>query len=486
MFGRKTVILFIIIGTLIVVASVRLLSKDELFEEPEIKITEAIYPETRVGTVQAIIEYTIMNKNSKSIRLTDVQIISIQGGFEVGSIIIKEILIDANSEIMGRIEMTEDWSMVPTFEPDLVTEYNVNAQIDNIGRMEKNHILPIPRQYIPTPIVEPEPGPPDEWLDEFYKNIRSGGPPKDGIPPIDNPEYISIEDADEILEDKDIVFVMETGDSFYVYPQRILVWHEIVNEEIDGVKYSLTYCPLTGSAIGYYGELKGIETSYGTSGKLINSNLVMYDRETDSYWPQILGLSIRGESKGESLDMFRVVWTSWELVKEKYPEAFVLSENTGFIRTYGHDPYGQYTSPDSYYNTGDPYFPVMHSDSRLNPKEVVVGIKIDGEPVAVSKKSVAEKRAINFNVEKTFLVAFYDEELDSVNVFNASHKNGVHSFIFQDNNLIDEDSGSLWLADGTCISGEFESSKLIPVDHFDVMWFGWVAYYPDTGLVADF
>jgi len=488
MLNKKTAIMFIIIiVSTIGVFSQLLNQKEVIFKEPEIKIQEAIYPKPRNETALAIIEYTIINNNSEPIQLSDIQIISVQGGFEVGSITIEDITIGSNSEVTSWVEIIEDWSMVPTYEPGLTSEYKFNAYIDNIGRLNKNHIIPIPRQIIPIQVVESEPipGTPNELLDKFYQNIRSGGPPKDGIPPLDNPKYIDVEEADKILEEKDVVFVMEVGERYYIYPQRILVWHEIVNEEIDGVKYSITYCPLTGSAIGYYGELSSQTTSFGTSGKLINSNLVMYDRETDSYWPQILGVSIRGESKGESLQIFKVVWTSWDLAKNNYPDASVLSEDTGFFRSYGQDPYGEYSSSDSYYNKGDPFFPVMHEDQRFEPKEVVVGIKIDGESFSVLKRSVIENKVLNFNMSKHSLVAFYDVELDTVNVFSASYMNGVHRFVKKDNLLIDEDSGSVWRVNGTCTSGEYEGDQLEGVDHFDVMWFGWSAFYPETVVYED-
>jgi hypothetical protein len=464
-----------------------LIPREKQFEELKIEINEAIYPETRNTTINSIIELTIINNNPYSVSLSDTKLVSLFGEFELGTITINEISVDADSETKMKIEVLEDWTMVPTADPGLTPEYSFHANVDNIGNLELTKIKPTKRTVAPLPVETPEPKEdiPDSYLDEFYDNIRSGGPPKDGIPPIDEPKYISADEANEKLGDQDIVFVMEAGGTVYVYPQKILVWHEIVNEEIDGVKYSLTYCPLTGSAVGYYGAFEGLETSFGTSGKLINSNLVMYDRATDSYWPQILGISISGERKGDSLDTFNVVWSRWGLVKATYPDAQVLSDETGFIRSYGQDPYGRYNEPDSYYNVGGPFFPVMNQDPRLESKAVVIGIKLDGVQYAITKKEVLENQAVNIDAYNNSLVAFYNKELDSVNVFDRSHENGVHIFKQQDGNLIDEDTGSIWLIDGTCTSGEFAGTKLEPVDHFDVMWFGWAAFYPETGLYGE-
>jgi hypothetical protein len=485
MLTKKIVILAVVVISLISV--IKLIPKDDPNEELEITIREALYPERRNETTNAVIEFTIKNNNSKTVRLSNAKLNTFFGGFELGSTIIDEIIIQANSETTLTVEVLEDWSMVPLHEQGLSSEYSFQAQIDGGGKTEITQIKPIPRRMFPTIVEEPAPeqGPLDDWLDEFYRNIRSGGPPKDGIPPIDDPIYVNVDDAEKILGDQEIVFVMEAGGMVYVYPQRILVWHEIINEEINGVKHTLTYCPLTGSIIGYYGELEGLETNFGTSGKLINSNLVMYDRATDSYWPQILGVSIRGERKGESLNTFKVVWSKWELVKAKYPEALVLSEETGFIRSYGNDPYGLYSDSDSYYNKGEPFFSVMNTDLRLEPKEVVIGIKRNSERYAISKKVVTENRAVNIDDFDIPLAAFYDEDLDSVNVFSRSYESSIHSFIVQNDEIIDERTGSIWLSNGTCVSGELIGSKLEPVTHFDVMWFGWIAFYPDTGLYEE-
>ena len=147
----------------------------------------------------------------------------------------------------------------------------------------------------------------EDMLDLLFDNIKAGGPRIDGIPPVDEPKYISIEKADVFLSAKDVVFVVEHNKNVYIYPQNILVWHEIVNENLDDKKISITYCPLTGSTIGYKGNISNLDTTFGTSGKLVNSNLVMYDRETMSYIPQILGVAIQGDLKGERLEEFPII-----------------------------------------------------------------------------------------------------------------------------------------------------------------------------------
>lgn len=202
--------------------------------------------------------------------------------------------------------------------------------------------------------------------------IRSGGPPMDGIPSIDDPEFVSVEEADEWIQDNELILAMEYNGVKRVYPLQILVWHEIVNDTIAGDPILITYCPLCGSGIAYERHIDGEEVEFGTSGKLYNSNLVMYDRKTNSYWSQIDGLAIVGELTGKELiavSIDTVVWRDW---KDAHPDSEVLDQNTGFDRPYGTDPYG------SYYEDSYLFFPVENEDETIHPKTVIFGIEVDG------------------------------------------------------------------------------------------------------------
>lgn len=322
----------------------------------------------------------------------------------------------------------------------------------------------------------------DSRLNEFVKNIVSGGPPKDGIPPIDKPKYISVSEADKFLDNNDVVFVVDYSGAVKIFPQKILVWHEIVNDVIDGKKISITYCPLTGSAIGFKGKFDGIETSLGTSGKLVNSNLVMYDRETDSYWPQILGTAVRGSQKGKSLEEFPVIWTKWNKAKARYPDALVLSTDTGFLRSYGTDPYGSYLRKGTYYDSGGPFFPVMVTDNRLAAKEVVVGVRINNSALAIVKSKLAENKIANLLIDNKPLVAFYDESLDTVRVYIRQVDGEILIFEFKDGRIVDKETNSEWTVLGESIKGAMKGTRLKLVNSFDVMWFAWVSFYPQTEI----
>ncbi len=222
--------------------------------------------------------------------------------------------------------------------------------------------------------------------------ILSGGPEKDGIPPIDNPEFLSVSETDFLNNnDEGIAFVDEKNISYFL-PFRILVWHEIVNMDINfkGRKkfpISVTYCPLCRTGIIYEALVDGKDTSFGTSGKLWQSNLVMYDRQknekNESLWSQVLGQAIVGERAGEKLNIFKSTITNFGTWKKVHKNTKVLSKKTGYFRNYDSDPYGP-----SYYKGKDIYFPVNFKEEKIHPKELVLGIEIDGSFLAYKKKGL--------------------------------------------------------------------------------------------------
>ena len=307
----------------------------------------------------------------------------------------------------------------------------------------------------------------------------SGGPPKDGIPPVDKPVYISVKRAGKEMKPSDVVFVVESDSKVRVYPRKVLVWHEIVNDEFHGKTGSVTYCPLTGSVIGFYGFINDKFSTFGTSGKLLNSNLVMYDRETDSYWPQVYGEAINGSQNNNKLDNFPVVWTTWEKASKAYPNADVLSRKTGFFRNYGNDPYGSYSDEGGYYNRGKPFFPIMHEDKRLSSKTVVVGVKGVAGESAILKSLVESKKVVDFNIGKESFVALYDNRLAAVRVY--PNKSGLK--LKAEGEHFSDSSGKIWSVELGVLTNNESGEKISPAYHFDVMWFAWSAFYPERDLV---
>lgn len=321
-------------------------------------------------------------------------------------------------------------------------------------------------------------------LREFAENVARGGPPRDGIPPIDEPRYEAVADADDWLHEDDVVFGLDYNGEVKAYPQLVLVWHEIVNDSIGGEPLTVTYCPLTGSAVGFRGEVSELSEilDFGTSGNLVNSNLLMYDRPTDSFWPQILGTAIEGPSKGRVLEEFPVVWTTWGRWKAKHPQTVVLSRDTGFFRSYGSDPYGSYRSPGGYYHGGEPFFPVMTTDDRFPSKEVVMGVKLDNARLAIHKEGMRQERVVNLSLADAPLVALYDEELDTVRVYRSDPAGQELTFEWAEEAVRDNDTGSAWTVTGRATQGNMEGTQLEYVNSWDVMWFSWYAFHPETAV----
>ena len=295
--------------------------------------------------------------------------------------------------------------------------------------------------------------------------IVSGGPGKDGIPSIDEPAFVTADESD--LADEAPVFGLAFGADVRAYPQSILVHHEIVNDVVASVPVSVTYCPLTGTAMGLY---RG-ETTFGVSGRLVNNNLVMYDRATDSRWQQVAATALDGERAGDSLREFRVVWTTWGAWRSRHAGTRVLSTDTGYVRDYTRDPYGAYAPRSGYYARANDrtLFPTLVDDERLPNKAVVMGARTTGGAVAFEKRSLREAGVATGTVGGETVVAAYDPALDTAYVYRT------------DGATVDPAGDGRARIDGETYP--VERLPLDPVYTFDAMWFAWVGFYPDTGLV---
>jgi hypothetical protein len=259
-----------------------------------------------------------------------------------------------------------------------------------------------------------------------------------------------------------------------VYPLDILVWHEIVNDVVGGEPVAVTYCPLCFTRQVFARTIDGQAVEFGTSGKLYNSNLVMYDRASESLWSQSLGQAIAGENAGKKLERIPFDVAFWKDWKALYPESKVLSQDTGFSRPYGADPYGDYyTSPDI-------LFPISHRDDRLGPKEIVVGLENDGTYRAYLLQQIEDSHVINDEISgksivlislHSFMVRAYDRVVDGVTV----------EFHYDNGNIVDQ-TGTMWNLDGEAVEGEMKGKKLTRLPFDEGFWFEWVAFHPETEL----
>jgi len=303
---------------------------------------------------------------------------------------------------------------------------------------------------------------------ELREAAQSGGPSKDGIPAIDDPKFVAPGAAD-FLDPGDPVFGVARDGVAKAYPQTILVAHEIVNDELAGTPVSVTYCPLTGTVQGFE---RG-DTTFGVSGRLINSNLVMYDRATETWWPQILATSIPGpwneDPSIQSLREFRLIWTTWGRWRDAHPETVVLSTDTGHARNYARDPYGSYNPAGGYYRNANLLFPVTNDDDRYDHKAVFLGARTADGAVAFRKQGLRDRRLVAGTLGDTPVLAVYDPRYDTGYVY-----------LNPDDRTYEYDDGSLVAAEGTEHSPD--ALPLERVHTFDAMWFAWAAYYPETSV----
>ena len=306
---------------------------------------------------------------------------------------------------------------------------------------------------------------PDHLLEESL----NGGVSKDGIPSIDEPSFAGIDETD-LVDTAPVFGVVRNGEA-KAYPQHIVVWHEIVNDAIAGDPVSVTYCPLTGTVQGF--ERGG--TTFGVSGELVNSNLIMYDRENESWWPQVLATAIDGPMRGETLREFRVVWTTVDEWRTAHPNSQIMTDDTGHARRYESDPYGVYAPIGGYYASERTMFPALATPEEGHPKSVVIGARTADGAVAFDKQTLLDSRVLHGALGGTGdpMVAVADPVLSTGYVYQNPEDAAV------------EPDGDGYRVEGH--STAFAAAEL-PLDRvlaFDAMWFAWAGFYPDTGFAGE-
>ena len=325
--------------------------------------------------------------------------------------------------------------------------------------------------------------------------IISGGPPPDGIPPIDDPVFVSVEEADEWLDGAEAVVYLEVEGEARIYPVQILMWHEIVNDTIAGVPIAVTYCPLCNSAVSYQREINGVETTFGTSGRLFASALVMYDRATESLWTHFDGRAVVGVLAGEALDPVPSPLLAWSEAKAAFPEALVLDRDTGFSRPYGNNPYTGYDNPEA-----TPFLFRGDLDERARAMQRVVGVTLEGEARAWTLEAISgeDAQATHTELGGSPLVILWvagqasaidsgaisgGRDVGSVGVFIPEVDGELLTLEAADGQFRDNETGSIWNVTGQAIEGPLAGTRLSQVHHFDTFWFSWSTYQPGTDLI---
>ncbi len=314
------------------------------------------------------------------------------------------------------------------------------------------------------------------------EDILSGGPPKDGIPAIDSPIHQSVAEAESYLDKDEPVILVTVGNRQTIYPIRVLTWHEIVNDTVGKLPLTVTFCPLCNTSIVFRRDFEGRILDFGTTGRLLGSNLIMYDRQTESWWQQATGEGIVGEHTGEQLEIYPSQTLSFAEAVAVAPEALVLSQTTGFDRPYGQNPYSGYDRPGN-----KPFLFKGPLDSSRNPMERAVVVRHKGEEYLLSYDELSEEGIHQFELSGEFLVLLFSpgarSALDTESIASGRKVGSINAYISEVDSkpavftadsiglYRDSVSGSLWNGAGVAESGPEEGSRLEPVATIQHFWF---------------
>ncbi len=339
------------------------------------------------------------------------------------------------------------------------------------------------------------------WRTDFSRRrvpldeIIPGGPPRDGIPAIDRPAFDDVQAAGRWLSDREPVVVVVLGEEVRVYPLQILIWHEIVNDVVAGVPIAVTFCPLCNTALTFEREVGGRVLEFGTTGLLRRSDLVMYDRQTESWWQQATGEAIVGAYAGQRLRRIATPLTSWRQARRLHPAARVLARRTGYDRPYGRNPYEGYDRRDA------PLAALFRgrADGRLPAMERVVAIEVEGDAVVIAFSRLQAQPLQELVVGGVPLVVVWQagtaSALDAADigdgrdvgatvVFDRRADGRVLSFEREGlEGLRDRETGTRWDLAGRARGGPLVGQQLSPVPHGNHFWFALAAFRPDARLI---
>jgi Protein of unknown function (DUF3179) len=358
----------------------------------------------------------------------------------------------------------------------------------------------------PVPVPQTEPSPREQTTSALDKpdaeglpaplvnprDIVSGGPPPDGIPALDHPKFVRASDVTS-LKAREPVLAVQIGDDARAYPIEIMTWHEIANDTVADVPVAVSYCPLCNSAIAYDRRLDQRILDFGTSGKLYQSALVMYDRQTESLWSHFTAQAVAGVLTGAQLRTIPVATVSWGDWRRAHPHGLVLSRDTGYDRPYGQNPYLGYDDVNT-----PPFLFSGEVDGRFAAKERVVGVRSGGDAIAILNRDLKRHPVIETSVGGRSVIvwrkpgtasALDDSDLPNGRDVGATGAfepviDGQHlTFERTKGGFRDHETGSGWDVLGRAITGPLAGRTLTPVEHVDTFWFAWATFLPNTRVI---
>jgi hypothetical protein len=321
-----------------------------------------------------------------------------------------------------------------------------------------------------------DPSDSENWLIP-QSEVLDGGPGKDGIPALNEPQVVGSTEID-YLEDEDLVLGYAENGEAVAYPHKILDWHEIINHEVASTSLAVIYCPLTGTGIGWNRSISAGKTTFGVSGLLYNTNVIPYDRLTDTNWSQMRFEAVNGQLIGEKPEVISLIETSWATWKQMYPETQVVSGETGHNRNYGNYPYGDYKT-----NHNSLLFPVNKTDIRLQAKKRVLGIMKGQNAKVYPIERFGEETQLVFDTfqgeplavignKKANIVVALNRRLSDGTVLDLALAGGASNPW-----LLEDQEGNQWNLFGKAIAGPREGESLEAIPQMMGFWFSWPPFF---------
>ena len=318
--------------------------------------------------------------------------------------------------------------------------------------------------------------------------------PPDAIPAIDEPRFLGLDEASEWLAAEAPVIAFERNGDARAYPLEIMTWHEIVNDVVGGEPVIVTYCPLCNSAIAFSRLVGGEERTFGVSGSLRRSDLIMYDRETHTLWQQLTGEAIVGSGTGTVLEFLPAQLVSFEEFRAAFADGVVLSRETGYSRNYGENPYPLYDT------SGNTFFPVGEFSNQLSVQERVLTLELGGETAAFPFSALSELVVIEAEVGGEAVVAFWQpgqvSALDEAFIIGSRNVGSAGAFRpvldgerlrfeAREGAIVDVGTGSTWDVLGRAVSGPLAGARLTPFVSGNHFWFAWAVFQPETRVILE-
>lgn len=325
--------------------------------------------------------------------------------------------------------------------------------------------------------------------------LIAGGPPKDGIPAIDSPRFESLSDAARWLERQEPVVIVEHGKSARAYPLQILIWHELVNDQIGGLPVLVSYCPLCNSALVFERRIQGDVYTFGVSGLLRGSDMVMYDRQTESLWQQITGEALVGSMTGVRLTVVPSQTAPFETFAKQFPDGEVLSRTTGYQRPYGRSPYPGYEASQRLMFPGQ-----VPKQARRKPLDRLLVVKCGAKAKAYPLSILARAGVVQGECPEKRFVIFFQQGMRSAldaewiaqsrqtgaaAVFEPAVNGRLLSFRQDSGKIVDSETGSAWNLMGVSVAGPLAGNRLEPVEHGVYFAFAWLTFYPGTEILSE-